>query len=149
MSGGGGALGPERALNKGSKPQPGVQTPKRHPVFGGGSGSSVHHPGWWKWWQKSEDPSEQRAAKRSLISWLRRLETQMPAHYTMGSGERQTLPQAKERRPRGTDEQPNPSCCPGGMCLKLEARPCACVQRDLDPSRSGWRGEDPTSRLGG
>lgn len=67
----------------------------------------------------------------------------------MGSGERQTLPQAKERRPRGRDEQPNPSRCPGGMCLKLEARPCACVQRDLDPSRSGWRGEDPTSRLRG
>ena len=32
---------------------------------------------------------------------------------------------------------------------KLEARPCARVQRDLDPRRLGWRGEDPTSRLGG
>lgn len=37
----------------------------------------------------------------------------------MGGWEAQTLPQAKERRTRGVDEQSSQSCCPGGLYLKL------------------------------
>lgn len=39
----------------------------------------------------------------------------MPAHYTMGSGERRTLPQAKERRPRGRTSSPTRPLS-GGEC---------------------------------
>lgn len=98
----------------------------------------------------SGGPSGPGVANLSLPGWTEKLRPRRRPPAPRGAGRRRRSPRPESTEPgsRGADEQPSPSCCPGGCASSWEARPAARVYRDGDPKRSGCSGEDPASSPG-